>query len=78
MQDDLFITGAEAIELRSTVERRGQVINILERDLRECERKRRKLYDLLTTICREERGDRCGVLENCVNCTIKRTLDGCK
>lgn len=78
MQDDLFITGAEAIELRSTVERRGQVINILERDLRECERKRRKLYDLLATICREERGDRCGVLENCVNCTIKRTLEECK
>lgn len=78
MQDDLFITGVEAIELRSTIERREGVIRILERDLREAERKRRKLYDLLTAICKEERGDRCGVLENCENCTIKQTLEECR
>lgn len=78
MTDDLFITGAEARELRDAAERRAQVIRILESDLRECERKRRKLYDLLATICKEERGDRCGVLENCRDCTIKQTLEECK
>lgn len=78
MADDLFITGAEARELRDAAERREQVIRILESDLREAERKRRKLYDLLATICKEERGDRCGVLENCRDCTIKQTLEECK
>ena len=78
MQDNLFITGVEAIELRSTIERREGVIRILERDLREAERKRGKLYAMLALICKEERGDRCGVLENCRDCTIKQTLEECK
>ncbi len=78
MTDDLFITGAEARELRDAAERRAQVIRILESDLREAERKRGKLYAMLALICKKERGDRCGVLKNCVDCTIKRTLEECK
>ena len=78
MTDDLFITSVEVIELRSTVERREGVIRILERDLREAERKRRKLYDLLAHICKEERGDRCVVPTNCERCAIKQTLEECK
>ena len=53
-------------------------IRILESDLREAERKRGKLYAMLALICKEERGDRCGVLENCRDCTIKQTLEECK
>ena len=78
MTDDLFITGAEARELRDAVERRARVIRILESDLREAERKRGKLYAMLALICKEERGDRCGVLANCRDCTIKQTLEECK
>ena len=51
MADDLFITGAEARELRDAAERRAQVIRILESDLREAERKRGKLYAMLALIC---------------------------
>lgn len=78
MDDDLFITGAEARELRDAVERRAAVIRILESDLREAERKRRELYDLLARICKEEQWHRCGVLENCRDCAVKKTLEECK
>lgn len=72
------MTDIDELTLRQTIARREAVIGILERDLRETERKRRKLYDRLSAICREERGDRCGVLDNCENCPIKQTLEECK
>lgn len=78
MTDDLFITSVEVIELRSTVGRLAGVISILERDLRESERKRRKLYDMLETICKQTDHDRCWLPGSCRDCPVKQTLEDCK
>ncbi|MBQ9502859.1 MAG: hypothetical protein IJU70_11930 [Lentisphaeria bacterium] len=72
------MTDIDELTLRQTIARREAVIGILERDLREAERKRRKLYDQLTEVCREELGGRCGILDSCENCPIKLTLEECK
>ena len=75
------MTDLDEMELRSTLERREGVIRILERDLRESERKRRKLYDMLTKICKEGFCDRCWrhmLFPNCDTCNYHKTLEECK
>lgn len=72
------MTDLDELELRSTFERREGVIRILERDLRESERKRRKLHEALTRLCQEEHCFRCGIQPKCHLCTIKKTLEECK
>lgn len=68
----------EELELRSTIERREAVIKILESDLFAARREIEALRELLGRICREELYDRCGPVENCENCPVKKTLERTK
>ena len=66
------------LELRSALERRENVIRILENDLRAAERKRKKLHTLLTAVCKEYCCSRCGILPVCGHCEYHKTLEECK
>ena len=75
------MTDLDERELRSTLERREGVIRILERDLRESERKRRKLHALLTEETEEHHCYRCGkrlLNLSCDTCKLHKTLEECK
>jgi len=75
MNDDLFISGTEANELRHKVSLREGVIRILESDIHGVEEQRNRLFFILLEVCRGERGDRCGILENCEHCSIREVLE---
>ena len=75
------MTDLDELKLDAKLEQRESVIRILERDLRECERKRRKLYSMLMEVCKENFCYRCRrdmIDPHCERCNYRKTLKECE